>query len=95
MPPLDFNGLDTAVHGPVRFGGQTALLTEGLLDFTTLKKRLNVADGAMDHRSMSLSDSPDAGNGVFSRVSARSGVRGGLNPRGFWRVCLSLAIEEH
>ena len=45
--PIDFNGLDTAVHGPVRLGVLTALHTDGPLDFTTLKKRLDVADGAL------------------------------------------------
>jgi DNA-binding PadR family transcriptional regulator len=47
MVPIDFNGLDTAVHGPVRLGILTALQMDGPLDFTTLKKRLNVADGAL------------------------------------------------
>ena len=47
MPPFDFNGLDTAVHGPVRLGILTALQTDGPLDFTTLKKRLQVTDGAL------------------------------------------------
>jgi predicted ArsR family transcriptional regulator len=45
--PIDFNGLDTAVHGPVRLGVLTALHMEGPLDFTTLKKRLDVADGTL------------------------------------------------
>ena len=47
MPPIDFNGLDTVVHGPVRLGVITALQVEGPLDFTTLVKRFEVADGAM------------------------------------------------
>ena len=47
MEPIDFNALDTAVHGPVRLGVLTALQMDGPLDFTTLKKRLEVADGAM------------------------------------------------
>ena len=47
MSPFDFNGLDTAVHGPVRLGILTALQTDGPLDFTTLKKRLQVTDGAL------------------------------------------------
>ena len=46
-PPIDFNGLDTAVHGPVRLGVLTALRLDGPLDFTTLRKRLGVADGAL------------------------------------------------
>ena len=44
---VDFNGLDTAVHGPVRLGVLTALQIDGALDFTTLKKRLEVTDGAL------------------------------------------------
>ena len=47
MTPIDFNGIDTAVHGPVRLGVLTALHMDGPLDFTTLKKRLDVADGAL------------------------------------------------
>jgi DNA-binding MarR family transcriptional regulator len=46
-PPIDFNGLDTLVHGPIRLGVVTALQMDGALDFTTLKKRLDVADGAL------------------------------------------------
>jgi predicted ArsR family transcriptional regulator len=45
--PIDFNGLDTAVHGPVRLGVLTGLHMDGPLDFTTLKKMLDVADGAL------------------------------------------------
>ena len=47
MAPIDFNGLDTVVHGPFRLGVLTALRIDGPLDFTTLKKRLNAPDGAM------------------------------------------------
>ena len=47
MPPIDFNSLDTTIHGPVRLGVLTALHIDGPLDFTTLKTRLNVSDGAM------------------------------------------------
>ncbi|HVU86052.1 MAG TPA: transcriptional regulator [Pirellulales bacterium] len=45
--PVDFNGLDTTVHGPIRLGVLTALRVDGGLDFTTLKKRLEVSDGAL------------------------------------------------
>jgi len=45
--PIDFNGLDTTVHGPVRLGVLTALHMDGPLDFTTLKKRLGVTDGVL------------------------------------------------
>ncbi len=47
MPPINFNGLDTAVHGPIRLGVMTALQIDGKLDFTTLKKRLQVTDGSL------------------------------------------------
>lgn len=47
QPPIDFNGLDTLVHGPVRLGVLTALQIDGPMDFTTLKKRLCVADGTL------------------------------------------------
>ncbi|HEY7328135.1 MAG TPA: transcriptional regulator [Gemmataceae bacterium] len=45
--PIDFNGLDTAVHGPIRLGVLTALQMNGPLDFTTLKKQLQVSDGTL------------------------------------------------
>ena len=47
MSPIDFNGLDTAVHGPMRLGVMTALQIERELDFTTLKKRLGATDGSL------------------------------------------------
>ena len=56
MEPIDFNGLDSAVHGPVRLGVLTALQMDGPLDFTTLKKRLEVADGAMGLHLRKLED---------------------------------------
>ena len=45
--PINFNGLDTGVHGPIRLGILTALALDGPLDFTTLKKRLDLSDGAI------------------------------------------------
>ncbi len=47
MTPIDFNGLDTVVHGPIRLGTMTALRIDRKLDFTTLKKRLQVTDGSL------------------------------------------------
>lgn len=47
MIPIDFNGLDTVVHGPVRLGVMTALHMEGSMSFTVLKKRLQVSDGSL------------------------------------------------
>ncbi len=56
MQPINFNGLDTAVHGPIRLGVLTALQIDGPLDFTTLKKRLEVADGAIGIHLRKLED---------------------------------------
>jgi DNA-binding PadR family transcriptional regulator len=47
MTPIDFNGLDTTVHGPIRLGVMTALQIDRELDFTTLKKRLKTKDGSL------------------------------------------------
>lgn len=47
MEPIDFNGLDTTVHGPLRLGVLTALRLNGPQDFTALKKRLETADGSL------------------------------------------------
>ena len=47
MGPINFNGLDTHVHGPIRLGILTALQVDGALDFSTLKNRLETADGSL------------------------------------------------
>src|SRR5215472_9538376 len=47
MPSIDFNGLDTAVHGPLRLGVMTALQTQGPKDFTSLKEMLSATDGSL------------------------------------------------
>lgn len=54
--PIDFNGLDTAVHGPLRLGALTALQVDGPLDFTSLKKRLDAADGQIGLHLRKLED---------------------------------------
>lgn len=58
MSAVDFNGLDTVVHGPIRLGVITALAADGAQDFTSLVKRFEVADGAM---AMHLRKLEDAG----------------------------------
>lgn len=55
--PIDFNHLDTAIHGPIRLGVLSALQIDGALDFTTLKKRLDVADGALGIHLQKLQES--------------------------------------
>ena len=47
MPPIDFNGLDTTVHGPLRLGVLTTLQLDGSQHFTSLKKRLDASDGSL------------------------------------------------
>jgi DNA-binding MarR family transcriptional regulator len=54
--PIDFQALDSTVHGPIRLGTLTALQTDGPLDFTTLRKRLEVADGALGMHLRKLED---------------------------------------
>jgi DNA-binding PadR family transcriptional regulator len=47
MPTIDFNNLDTAIHGQTRLGIISALCLNGTLDFTELKKRLSTTDGSL------------------------------------------------
>ncbi len=54
--PIDFNGLDSAVHGPVRLGVMTALQVDGPLDYTTLRKRLDLSDGALGPQLLKLEE---------------------------------------
>jgi DNA-binding MarR family transcriptional regulator len=44
---INLNALDSAVHGPIRLSILALLRLEGPLDFTTLKKRLDVTDGVL------------------------------------------------
>ena len=53
---FDFNGLDTTVHGPIRLGVLTALQVHGPLDFTTLKNRHAVSDGALGLHLLKLEE---------------------------------------
>jgi DNA-binding PadR family transcriptional regulator len=57
MQPIDFNGLDTTVHGPLRLGVLTALQIDGPHDFTALKKRLEAADGSLGLQLLKLEES--------------------------------------
>jgi len=54
--PIDFNGLDSTVHGPLRLGILTALRIDGALDFTTLKRRLEASDGVLGINLRKLED---------------------------------------
>ena len=56
MADIDLNGLDTSVHGPIRLGVLTILLTDGDTDFTTLKQRLKLSDGALGPQLLKLED---------------------------------------
>jgi DNA-binding HxlR family transcriptional regulator len=57
MLPIDFNGLDSAIHGPIRLGIMTSLQVDGALDFSTLKKRLEVPDGSLNLHLRTLEES--------------------------------------
>ena len=57
MQPIDFNGLDTTVHGPLRLGVLTVLKLDGPQDFTALKKRLEAADGSLGLQLLKLEES--------------------------------------
>lgn len=70
MTPIDFNGLDTHVHGPIRLGILTALQVDGSLDFTTLKKRLETADGSLNLHIKRLEE-----NGYITSSKAFVGLR--------------------
>ena len=39
MLPIDFNGLDSAIHGPIRLGIMTALQMDGSLKLSSLFRR--------------------------------------------------------
>ncbi len=54
--PIDFNGLDSTVHGPLRLGILTALRLDGALDFTTIKHRLEASDGVLGMHLRKLED---------------------------------------
>jgi DNA-binding PadR family transcriptional regulator len=56
MAEIDFNGLDTAVHGSTRLGVLTVLQTDGATDYTTLKQRLKLSDGALGPQLLKLED---------------------------------------
>lgn len=76
MSPIDFNGLDTAVHGPIRLGIMTALQVDGPLDFTTLKKRLDTVDGSLNLHLGKLEEcSYITGNKAFVNLRPKTTYR--------------------
>src|ERR1043165_6746075 len=77
MLPINFNGLDTNVHGPIRLGILTALQMDGALDFTTLKKRLETPDGSLNLHLRRLEES-----GYITSKKAFVGLR----PRTTYRM---------
>jgi len=54
MTPVDLQALDSAVHGPIRLSVLALLRVEGPLDFTTLRKRLDVTDGVLGAHVLKL-----------------------------------------
>jgi DNA-binding PadR family transcriptional regulator len=85
---VDFNGLDTLVHGPLRLGILTCLQTDGALDFTHLKKRLKAADGALGTHLQKLEEA-----GYISCKKAFVGRR----PKSTYRITVSgrRALQNH
>ncbi len=81
MSPINFNELDTTVHGPVRLGILTALQMDGPHNFTTLGKRLKVSDGALGMHLQTLeNESYIASRKEFVRRRPRTTYR--LTPLG-------------
>ena len=58
------------MHGPVRLGVMTALQVVGTMDFTALKRRLRVADGAIGMHLQKLEET-----GYVTSVKAFLGKR--------------------
>ena len=56
MAAIDFNGLDTTVHGPIRLGVLTILQTSGPQDFTTLRNHLSATDGSLGMHLLKLEE---------------------------------------
>jgi DNA-binding MarR family transcriptional regulator len=57
MHTFEPGALDATIHGPVRLGVMSALVVEGKLTFTELKKRLRATDGALGAHLQKLVDS--------------------------------------
>ena len=53
---VDFKEIDTLVHGPQRLAILTNLQIDGTLDFTTLKRRLDLSDGLLGSHLMKLEE---------------------------------------
>ena len=53
---VDFKELDTLVHGPQRLAILTSLQIDGTLDFTTLKRRLDLSDGLLGSHLLKLEE---------------------------------------
>ena len=81
MSPIDFNGLDTTVHGPVRLGVLAALQMDGPHSFTALKKRLNVTDGALGMHLQTLEKRGYIG-GTKAFIQRRPRTTYRLTPKG-------------
>ncbi len=56
MADFDVNNINTTIHGPIRLGALSILQMDGPLDFTTIKKRLDVTDGSLGSHLRKLED---------------------------------------
>ena len=91
MTLIDWNGLDSTVHGPVRLGVLALLKLDGPLDFTALKKRLGVTDGVLGAHLLKLEESGYIGC-QKSFVGRRPKSRYRLLPSG--RAALTRYLEN-
>lgn len=57
MPEFDYKQLDKVIHGRVRLGILTALLTGDEVDFNFLKEKLNLTDGNLSVHMRKLEES--------------------------------------
>lgn len=57
MNAFEPGAVDATIHGPVRLGVMSAIVVEGKLTFTELKKRLHTTDGALGAHLQKLVDS--------------------------------------
>jgi hypothetical protein len=99
MQPIDFNGLDTTVHGPLRLGVLTALQLDGPHDFTS-----PFTDGP-DRSQFSESSDSIGRNGaeVFDQRQRKSVVADAglptlvppsIHPAAFWRPRKSECVDR-
>ena len=88
MSAIDFNGLDTAVHGPIRLGVLTALATDGATDASeTPSVRARFSPKLAATLSVSR-DQVHAGGASFGTTLASVRIDGSFSTRMFLNAFL-------